>query len=286
MTTNTEKLIAPLRLSKRANGRYRLKYVSKTDKIIVAFLLICLFSLIYFLGFECTYKWELFRSDILAKMIIEFFDFTSVGSYTYIEGFNGIYNTILLAFLTTVIGAIIGLILGLLAARNISNVYVSTMVRAIASFMRAVPTIIWVLIFVPGYGLSATTAIVGMVFHTIAYFTKAFSESFEEVDTGTLEALRSTGANWFQIVMNAVLPVSFTKMISWIALRIETNFGVAVVIGPAVGVPGTIGSLINSYSRTGNYAELGICIVYVFITLIIFEMLITRIRQKSIVTQG
>lgn len=281
-----ESLSPSYRLTRRRNGKYRIKTITSTDKIIFAFLLTCVVTTLIFIFSICEYKWDMFRFDILTEMIIQFFNFASVSSFTYQEALIGIVNTIYLAVLTTIIGTLIGLVLGLFAARNISNTIVSNIVRAIASFMRAVPTIIWVLIFVPGFGLSATTAVVGMIFHTIAYFVKSFSESFEEVDAGTIEALKATGANWLQVVLNAILPVSFTKMISWIALRIETNFGVAVVVGPAVGVPGTIGSLINAYQRTGNYADLGVCVLFTFICLILFEVIITRLRQRSIVTQA
>ena len=62
--------------------------------------------------------------------------------------------------------------------------------------IRAVPTIIWVLIFISGFGLTATTAIVGMSFHSVAYFIKSYSEAFEEVDPGAMEAMKASGGSW------------------------------------------------------------------------------------------
>ena len=177
----------------------------------------------------------------------------------------------------------IGLFLGLGAARNLSHPFISNVICAFAGFIRAVPTIIWAILFVSGFGLSATTAIVGMSFHSIAYFIKSYSEAFEEVEEGTLEAMRATGANWWQIVTSAILPSSFTKMISWVAMRSEMNFAAAVIIGPAVGVPGTIGSILNQCSRAGDYGGLGLCVLTIFLTALVFEVMITRYKQKTIV---
>ena len=64
------------------------------------------------------------------------------------------------------------------------------------SFFRAVPTILWVLIFTVAIGLGPETAVTGLLFHSVAYLVKAYSESFEEVDPGVIEALRASGASW------------------------------------------------------------------------------------------
>ena len=61
------------------------------------------------------------------------------------------------------------------------------------AIIRAVPTVLWVLIFAIAAGLGSEAAILGMLFHSIAYLVKAFSEAFEEVDKGILEALQ---CNW------------------------------------------------------------------------------------------
>ena len=188
--------------------------------------------------------------------------------------------------MTTIVSIVIGLFLGLFSARNLSNPILLYDHTRVCGFIRAVPTIIWVLLFVSGFGLTATTALVGMCFHSVAYFIKSYSEAFEEVNDGTLEALRATGASWWQIVINAVLPSSFTRLLSWIAMRSEMNFAAAVVIGPAVGVPGTIGSLINKCGREGNYAFMGACILMIILAALAFELFITRFKQKSIVSEG
>lgn len=280
----TATLCIPTTLQKKHKGKYVLKKKDPSKQLTWMIFFVFALAFLYFTCFICTYKWDQIDLVFIMKYMTKFFDFVHIPSITYGQVFTSLLNTIILAFMTTVIGAFVGLLLGLLAARNLSHPLVSNVIRGFAGFIRAVPTIIWVLLFIAGYGLSSTTAIVGMCFHSVAYFIKAYSEAFEEIDQGALEALRSTGARWGQIVLSAVIPVSFTKMISWIAMRCEMNFAAAVIIGPAVGVPGTIGSILNSYQRAGNYGTVGFCTILIFLIAFLFEFIITRYKQNSIIS--
>lgn len=271
--------------NKSKKGRYKLKKGDTSTKLVYAVLLVFLVLFIYFVGFLCTYQWERVRPDLVSRFVGRFFNYASVTQDQYFDIISTLFNTILLSIVTTVVSTIIGLLLGLFAAKNLSNKGVSVVIRAFAGFIRSVPTIIWVLIFVSGFGLTATTALVGMCFHSIAYFIKAYSESFEEVSDGTIEALRATGASWWQIVFSAVVPASLTKLVSWMSMRTELNFAAAVIIGPAVGVPGTIGSLINKSGREGTYQIMGVCILCIVVVMLLFEIVITRYKQKSIVSE-
>lgn len=270
-------------LEKKRIGRYQLRKPNCTDMLISTMLIVMVLTTLIYVFFTVEYKWEMFRPDLGWRILTNLFRFDLVADPIGITA--RLLNTVALAFVTTMFGAILGLPLGLLSASNLSNPWIVQTIKGMASFARAVPTIIWVLLFVSGYGLSATTAVVGMTFHSLAFFIKSYSEAFEEVEAGVIEALKATGASWLQIVTSAILPCAYTKMISWIAMRCEINFAAAVVIGPAVGVPGTIGTIISSFSRQGDYAGLGFSVFCVFMTALAFELFITRFKQKSIVQQ-
>ncbi|MDK2987676.1 MAG: phosphonate transport system permease protein [Methanothermococcus sp.] len=264
-------------------GKPKIKTLTSADIVISAVIIVFILITVYTVFFNIEYKWDDFQGETALDIASNFIRFDKVGIDKIIEMLLSLINTLSLAFVTTITGFVTGIVFGLLSARNISNLYLSNLIRGTASLIRAVPTIIWVLIFVSGYGLSATTAVMGMFFHTLSFFIKSFAETFEEVDKGTIEALRASGSNWLQIVFGTILPSSLTKIISWIAIRSEINFGVAVVIGPAAGVPGTIGSLINNASRGGDYATQGFGVILVFLTAYIMEVTINNLRQKSII---
>ncbi len=161
--------------------------------------------------------------------------------------------TLGLAFLTTLFGAVIALFLGLLGAQNLAPRQVTNVVKAFVAFIRAVPTILWVLIFAVAAGLGSAAAVIGMTFHSISYLTKAYAESFEDLDRSVIEALRASGANWWQIVFQAVIPSSFTYLLSWTFLRFEINFANAVAMGAAAGAAGVGFDL---YMASGFYFDL------------------------------
>ena len=136
-----------------------------------------------------------------------------------------------LALLTTFIGAVIAFVLGLLAACNLSSKGMSNAIKVFMSVARAVPTILWVLVFSVAIGLGPEAAVTGLLFHSVAYLVKAYSESFEEVDAGVLEALRASGASWWQVVFQGVVPEKVNEMLSWTFIRFEINFVNAVAVG-------------------------------------------------------
>ena len=112
------------------------------------------------------------------------------GHFTAEDVIVGLFESLALAALTTFIGAVIAFVFGLFAAVNLSNKAASNVIKILMSIFRAVPTILWVLVFSVAIGLGPEAAVAGLLFHSIAYLVKAYSEAFEEIDPGTLEALR------------------------------------------------------------------------------------------------
>jgi len=188
--------------------------------------------------------------------------------------------TLALAFLTTLIGGLFALILGLLAARNITNHKVSNTLKGIIALVRAVPTVLWVLIFAIGDGLGAVAAVIGMSFHTVGYLMKAYSESFEELDGGVIEALRAAGAGWPQIIFQAILPSSLTYLLSWTFIRFEINFAVAVAMGAAAGAGGIGFNLFMSAGYFFDMREIGYITYLILIVALAMEILATNLKKR------
>jgi phosphonate transport system permease protein len=174
----------------------------------------------------------------------------------HLSFFTALYEAVItlgLAFLTTLFGACIAVFLGLLGAQNLAPKPVTIVIKVFVAFVRAVPTILWVLIFAVTAGLGATAAVLGMTFHSVSYLTKAYAESFEDIDQSVIEALKASGANWWQIVFQAVIPSCFTYLLSWTFLRFEMNFANAIVMGAAAGASGVGFDL---YMASGYYFDL------------------------------
>lgn len=201
------------------------------------------------------------------------------GWATAFAALHAVLVTLALAFLTTIIGAVVALALGLLAARNLTNLHLSNAIKGASAVFRAVPTVLWVLIFAIGAGLGSVAAVVGMAFHTISYLIKAYSESFEELDQGGIEALRAAGAGWLQIVFQAVVPSTATYLLSWTFIRFEINFGIAVAMGAAAGAGGIGFNLFMSAGYFFDIREVGFITYLILVVAVLMEAFGTRLKR-------
>jgi phosphonate transport system permease protein len=200
--------------------------------------------------------------------------------FTWQDGLRQTGLALALAFLTTLIGALWGFVFGLLSARNLSSPAVCSTVRAVVAVIRAVPTVLWVLIFAIATGLGGTAAVLGMSFHSAGYLIKAFSESFEELDQGVIEALRAGGASWGQIVCQGIVPSSFNYMSAWTFMRFEINFAVAVAMGAAAGAGGIGYELFMASNYYHDIREVGFITYLVLACAAALELGSNQIRKR------
>ncbi len=194
--------------------------------------------------------------------------------------FAEIVITIGLSFLITVFSAVVAIILGLLGAQNLAPKNVTAVVKASVAFVRAVPSILWVLIFAVSAGLGSTAAVIGLSFHSIGYLTKAYAECYEELDRGVIDALKATGANWWQIVFQAVIPSSATYLLSWTFLRFELNFSNTVAMGAAAGAAGIGFDLFMASNFYFDLHEVGLITYFILAFAFVLEVIAIRVKSK------
>jgi phosphonate transport system permease protein len=218
-------------------------------------------------------------SETLVNIRTMFFE-ASIEHFTFADAVGQLGVTFSLAFLTTLIGAVIALFLGLFAAKNLSSKLVSNIIKGMVSFIRAVPTVLWVLIFAVTAGLGSAAAIIGMTFHTVGYLIKAYSEAFEEMDAGTIEALKASGASWWQIVFQAVLPSSMSYILVWTFMRLEINFTNGVAMGAAAGAGGIGFELFMASNYYFNVREVGFITIGILICAMLLETMSTKIKAN------
>ncbi|MBC8061921.1 MAG: ABC transporter permease subunit [Clostridiaceae bacterium] len=263
------------------DGKIKTKVGSGSQHAVSITMLVLIILTIY--GF-CTFDYKDLNFvdasfKTLANLKTVFLE-PKASHFTVIEGLYEVLITMALAFLTTLIGAVLALIIGLFAAKNLSNVYISNIIKTFVSFIRAVPTVLWVLIFAVAAGLGSVAAVIGLSLHSVAYLIKAYSEIYEEVDSGVIEALKASGANWWQIVFQAVLPSTATSLLAWTFMRFEINFTNAVAMGAAAGAGG-IG--FDLFMAGGFYFDLravGIISYLILAFALLLEIFSTKMKSK------
>jgi phosphonate transport system permease protein len=277
-------LSGPGQLNRRAAApaaRLPVKPLTKQTVVIRLLLLVLALMTVYALATLDDGDVDLLKAvaDTLSNLKIIFLH----PGGPHLSFFTALYEVVItlgLAFLATVFGGFIALFLGLLGAQNLAPKPVTNVIKVFVAVIRAVPTILWVLIFAVTAGLGAAAAVIGMTFHSVSYLTKAYAESFEDVDRSVIEALKASGANWWQIVFQAVIPSSFTYLLSWTFLRFEMNFANAVVMGAAAGASGVGFDL---YMASGYYfdlREVGLITYLILGFAMALEAVATRMKSK------
>ena len=272
---------------RRPNGCLRTRVASRSDKLIAGLIAALVLVTVY------TF-WQMNYGNVnlgtaFVDAVDDFWTMATTprvdGHFTFGDLVYELFVTLALATLTTLGGAVIALVLGLFAASNLSNKVVSNIIKVFMSVLRAVPTILWVLVFTVAIGLGAEAAVVGMLFHSAAYLVKAYSESFEEVDQGVLEALRATGASWWQLVARGILPEKVNEVLSWTFIRFEINFVAAVVVAGMAGSGGIGYSLFLAGNFYFDIHEIGLIVYMCMIVSIVLEVSATKLRKRFIVNR-
>ncbi|MCX7859483.1 MAG: ABC transporter permease subunit [Chloroflexus sp.] len=262
------------------SGRIRVRPRSHANTVLQATLVVLALLTIYGLVTIDTRNINLATAfgDMLNNFRIVLFE-ARLKNLGWFDLFRELMITVALGLLTTVFGAIIAFFLALLAAQNLAPRRVNDAVKAVMAFIRAVPTVLWVLFFAVTAGLGSVAAVVGMTFHSVGYLVKAYAETFEELDAGILEALRSSGANWWQTVFQAVVPSSASALLSWTFVRFEINFSVAIAMGATAGAGGIGFDMFMASAFYLDLRELGIFTYAVLIFAILLEWSATRLKE-------
>ena len=202
------------------------------------------------------------------------------GHFKVEEIVDGMLVTICLSILVTLAGSALALVVGVLAAENLTNRRLSTALKAVLSVIRAIPTIVWVLVFTVAMGPGSEACVVGMLLHTVAFLGKAYSEEFEETDPGVLEALRATGATSLQVIVRGVFLEKLNEIISWTFIRFENNFVNDVVVGAVAGAGGIGYQLYVTANFYIDYHEVGLITYLCLAVSIVLELAATKLRKR------
>jgi phosphonate transport system permease protein len=241
---------------------------------------LALISLYAFVSFDYgTIDWGLAIRGTFANLKTIFLD-AELSSISLNEALMQVVITFAIAFLTTVFSAILSVLLGLLAARNLGGKKSAALIKGFVALIRAIPTVMWVLIFAIVAGLGSVAAVIGISFHSLGYLTKMFSESFEEMDEGVIEALKATGASWWEIVFQGVLPTTMRSLVAWTFMRFEINYIVALGMGAAAGAGGIGFNLFMSGNFYYNMKEVGAITFLILLTCFLLEVVSVRIKRS------
>ncbi len=103
--------------------------------------------------------------------------------------FTSLFESIAVAILSTVYSLVGGMILAVFLAKNLTPFkWVAAVLSAVLTFLRAIPSIIWVLLILVCVGFGPSAGIIGICIFSTSFFARSFAQCYEEVPQETLEA--------------------------------------------------------------------------------------------------
>ena len=186
--------------------------------------------------------------------------------------------TLAMGFVGTVLGFPVALVFGTLGSERVTPFPFNFFFRGTMSFIRAVPAIIWTLIFIPFLGLGPSSAAIAIAFDTIGNLGRLFVDELEEIEDGPIEAMETTGASKPQVVFFGMLSQVRTAFIAWTLYIFEINVRIGVTVG-VIGAGG-LGYVLASQQNLLRFTNMMATLLAIFLLIISVELFSQRLRSR------
>jgi phosphonate transport system permease protein len=187
-------------------------------------------------------------------------------------------ETILVSISSATVATVLGFAVAILGSNTTRiNHSFSIFARGIATIFRNIDVSAWALILLFSFGQSSFTGYFALFFVTFGFMVRVLIETIDEIGNEPVEALRATGAGYFAIVTQAVIPSCIPQVVSWVLFMIETNIRSATLVGILTGTG--IGFSFDLYYKSMNYSAASLVILVIVVTVLVIEFISNSIRR-------
>ncbi|MGV2950816.1 phosphonate ABC transporter, permease protein PhnE [Glutamicibacter sp. AGC46] len=187
-------------------------------------------------------------------------------------------ETLQMAIVGTVLGVVLSLLVAFGAASNIAPPWLYYPSRWAMNVIRAVPDLVFALMFVSAVGLGPFAGILAMTLGSLGSIGKIFAEAMESVDKGPMTAMQAVGASKRQVIQYGILPQAAPLLVSYTLLLFEGNVRGATILG-LVGAGG-IGLELTTAMRMYDYGHLSAIIICIIVLVTIIDQSSALIRRR------
>ncbi len=193
--------------------------------------------------------------------------------------------TIFQALLATAVGATVALPFSFLAAKNLTgrsrfSAWVYYITRSLFNVLRSIEALLYVAIFVFWVGVGPFAGSLALAITTFALIGKLFSEAIENIDSGPMEAINSTGATRLQAIRYAIVPQIVPPFLSYLIYQWDINIRMATIIGFAGG--GGIGLTLQTFFGSLQYHKAGTVVLFIVIVVALMDFSSAKLREKLV----
>jgi len=202
--------------------------------------------------------------------------FWDLGHWLYL-----LAETVVMAYLATLMGSLLALFGCFFAARGLApSAPTAWLVRRCFEFARAVPELVFALLFIYAFGLGPMAGVMAVALHSLGAQGKLFAEAAETALPGPVDGVRSAGGNWFEAMRFGVVPQILPNLASFTLWRFEINVRNSAIIG-FVGAGG-IGEAVFTAVRLLHYEDVSALLILLVVTVSLIDQLCGRLRHRMI----
>jgi phosphonate transport system permease protein len=188
-------------------------------------------------------------------------------------------ETLDVALLGTVLAMLVSVPLALFAAENTTPNRVAYYgSRGVIGICRAVPDIIWALLFVTAVGLGPFPGTLGLGVHSVGILGRLYAECIEDMEMGPVHVLRVGGARRMQVATHAVLPGVLPSLLGLTLYRFDTNLRSTIALGFVGG--GGLGLQIFTTLNLFEYQRLTTLLLVMLVLILIVEGVAVLLRRR------
>lgn len=188
-------------------------------------------------------------------------------------------ETIAIAYAGVITASFIALPLSVLAAKNSGGRFYYAG-KFILNAIRAVPELLFGVLFVGVLGPGPFAGVVAISINSIGMIGKLYAEEIESIDQEPLEAIKASGGNRIQAFWYGILPQLLPQFLSISLFRFEIDVRAATVLG-LVGAGGIGVPLILSQQQR-HWEQVGVILIIVILFVLIIDKASAAIRDKLV----
>ena len=191
---------------------------------------------------------------------------------------QGMIESLTMTVTATVAGVILAVPFGLGAARNLAPWWLYGFCRCVIAIARALQDIIVAIFFVAMFGFGPFAGFLTLALSTIGFLSKLLADDIEEIDPAQVEAIRATGAGFWQVIDFAVASQVIPRLVGLTAYKVDINFRESSVIG-IVGAGG-IGATLNTAMDRYEYGSAAAILLIIIGVVMVCEYSSGIIRKR------
>lgn len=209
-------------------------------------------------------------------------DFLGNNVWQHADILSKLMQTLVMAFVGTLLGTLFAFPLAFIAARNITRSRVANWgMKRLFDFLRSVDMLIWALFFTRSFGPGPIPGIAAIFFTDAGALGKVYAEAVENVDDKQREGVKSVGASPIIVNRFGVVPQVLPVFISQSLYFWESNTRSATVIG-AVGAGGIGLKLLEAMGTNADWDKVAYMVLLILFVVFLFDNVSNAIRSRLI----